>query len=574
LHPRQPAAKSLSPQGERALRRYRFGAVEVRSEERVLLVDGKPAELGGRAFDVLLALIESRGRVVTKDELLAYAWPGLVVEENNLQQQISTLRKLLGQDAILTVPGRGYRFALEETEPGLRAASAPSSVAGAAPGAAWRSRRVLLTAAFSLLLLGAVIAWWGFNRPSNKPAAGPLSIAVLPFANLTGDPNQSYVADGLTAAITHDLSRIHDAFIVDASMAYTFKNKPVLAQQAGTQLGVHYVLVGSVQRSNERIRVHAQLDDTVSGAQLWSDDFDGDETDLFALEDRVTVRIVNSIGREMTVAAARESEKRKSDPKVADLLLRAWAMTLTGLSPKKLIAMEDLYRQALAIEPDNAVATIGLANLASYQAEVFGFALDAKTREAKFEEARTLALKARELDPDLPGIYVTLGTYAKFHDDFAGFRHAAETRLALEPKNPVSYLNLAETYLEAAEPKRVIELIDQANDLDPKNQRDLWKVFMAYAHFMQGDNDGAIHWSTVALDKNPKLPYAYGILALAYAQQGDQAKARAAVADLHRIAPGFTLALLNHPTASYPDSAKEFWNRKLLPAWRLAGLPE
>ena len=563
----------------------RFGEVEVRPAEKTLSISGQRAELGSRAFEVLMALIENRGRVVTRDELFARAWPGLVVEENNLQQQISALRKLLGQDAILTVAGRGYQFVMAETShtaqppaAGTAAAEPPvgvSTTVASATAPRWHARRTaFIAAACALPVLIGLAAWWLVSRPSYKPAAGPLSIAVLPFANLTGDPDQGYVADGLTAALTHDLSRIRDAFIVDASMAYTFKNKPVLAQQAGRQLGVRYVLVGSVQHSREHIRFHAQLDDASSGTQLWSEDFDGDESDLFALEDQVTARIVNSIGREIIVAAARESEKRKSDPKVADLLLRAWALTLTGLTPKKLAAMEDLYRQALAIEPDNAMATIGLANVASYQAEVFGFALDAKTREAKFEEARALALKVRERDPALTGIYVSLGTYAKFHDDFAGFRRAAEARLALEPKNPVSYLNLAETYLEAAEPARVIELINQANDLDPKNQRDLWKVFMAYAHFMQGDNDGAIHWSMMALDKNPKLPYAYCILALAYAQQGNQAKARAAVDDLHRVAPMFTLALLNRPTASYPESAKVFWNNKLLPAWRLAGLPE
>jgi TolB-like protein/DNA-binding winged helix-turn-helix (wHTH) protein len=321
LRAMQTAAGSHSLQDERASRRYRFGVVEVRPAERALLIDGNSAELGSRAFDVLLALIENRGRVVTKDELLACAWPGLVVEENNLQQQISTLRKLLGQQAIATLAGRGYQFALEEDRDMRSGAplSEPSdelrpAARVTAQAAARRWPRAMLTiAACALLVLGALAAWWFAGHLAAKPAAaGPLSIAVLPFANLTGDPNQAYVADGLTAALTHDLSRIRDARIVDASRAYAFKDKPVLAQEAGAGLGVRYVLVGSVQRSNGRIRFHAQLDDTVSGAQLWSEAFDGDESDLFALQDRVTSRIVNSIDRAMFVAAARESEKRKT----------------------------------------------------------------------------------------------------------------------------------------------------------------------------------------------------------------------------------------------------------------------
>jgi adenylate cyclase len=561
-------------------RRYRYGAVEVRPAERMLSIAGERMELGGRAFDVLMALIENRGRVVTKDELLADVWPGLVVEENNLQQQISALRKLMGQDAILTVPGRGYQFALEETPPAAQADSAPPT---AAPGSSdatntmpsrWRGRRALLIAgAGALLALAGALAWWNANRPANAPAA-PLSIAVLPFANLTGDPNQGYMADGLTAALTHDLSRIREARIVDASMAYAFKDKPVLAQEAGAELGVRYVLVGSVQRSNGRIRFHAQLDDTASGEQLWSDNFDGDETDLFALEDRVTARIVNSVDREMVVAAARESEKRISDPKVADLLLRAWALNLSGDSTGRLLQMEDLYRQALAIEPDNAVAMVGLANALGNEAAIFLSGPDGKTREMKFEESRALALKARDIDPGIPGIYVALQCYAKYHNDFAGYRHAAEARLALEPRNPVSYLNLAETYLDAAEPQRAIELINRATDMDPKSHRYWPAADMAYSHFMLGENDAAIEWGLKAQEKNPNYPFSYAVLAMAYAQMGDQAKARAAVADLRRADPGFKLERLDRPQSSYPDSAKEFWDKKLVPAWRLAGLPE
>ena len=228
---------------------HRFGNVEVRPDERALLIDGKLVDVGSRAFDLLEALIAQRDRVVPKDELLDIVWPGLVVEENNLQVQVSALRKLLGPRAIATIPGRGYQFLLEEAAP------------------------------------------------------NPLSIVVLPFANQTGDAQKAYVADALTTSITSDLARIRDAFVIAATTAFTYKDRPASVQQIGKELCVHFALQGSVLTSGENIRISAQLVDTQSGAQLWSETFDGELTNLFALQDQVTGRIGNSIGREMVIVA-------------------------------------------------------------------------------------------------------------------------------------------------------------------------------------------------------------------------------------------------------------------------------
>jgi adenylate cyclase len=249
-------------------------------------------------------------------------------------------------------------------------------------------------------------------------------------------------------------------------------------------------------------------------------------------------------------------------------------LTVAPFTAKRAKEMESLYRQALAIEPDNAAAMVGLANALANQVDMFDFDLDDKAAEPKFVESRDWALKAKEIDPSIPGIYVALGVYASNHNDFAGYRHAAEARLALEPKNPSSYYNLAFTYVDAGDPKRGIELLNKAIDLDPKNLRDLGMHEMACAHFMLGDNDAAIEWDLKALEKNPKFPYAYAMLAMAYTLKGDQAKARAAVADLRRIEPDFKLSQSERPQSSFPEASREFWDKKFLPAWRKAGLPE
>src|SRR5271167_3546278 len=228
-------------------------------------------------------------------------------------------------------------------------------------------------AAFGAVLSGFLGYWSAYQTvqkvvvPKSAPAivtadAGPLSIVVLPFQNLTGDPNQAYVADGLTASLTADLSRIRDAFIVDAATAFAYKDKPLTAQQVGKDLGVHFVLQGSVQRSGNTIRINAQLADANSNAQLWSESFEGDQSDLFALQDRVTTLVGNSIGREMVIVAARESETRKSSSKVADLMLRARALDLKPHSLESLQQSEDLYRQVLELEPNNVSAMVDLAD--------------------------------------------------------------------------------------------------------------------------------------------------------------------------------------------------------------------
>jgi TolB-like protein/tetratricopeptide (TPR) repeat protein len=518
--PHPPPAGGTRPWEDPATRDYRFGNIEVRVPERALLVDGRPAALGARAFDVLRYLVEHQGRVVTKDELLEFAWPRLVVEENNLQVQVSTLRKVLGQHAIATIAGYGYKFSLEET------------------------------------------------------GAGPLSIVVLPFANQTGDPHKGYVADALTTSITSDLLRIRDAFVIPPATAFTYRERPAPVQQVGMELGVHFVLQGSVLSSGERIRITAQLADTHSGAQLWSDTFDGELVDLFALQDMVTTRIVNSIDREMVVVAARESETRKNSPKVADLMLRARALNLKPQSLGNHQQLEAWYRQVLALDPKNVGAMVGLAWSLVLQPDNFGSGMDVRVKEHKYAEGRDLALRAKDLDPAHPGVHLAMYVYAANHDDFGGYRQSAEAWPLLEPKNPRAINGLALSYLRGGEPAKTIELLTKAINLDPRQPADVILLNMGCAHLLLEDEDAAIVWLLRALQTNPGLPVAHAYLALAYALKQNDAKARETVHDLHRIDPGFRFTSFGKPYSSNPAAYRNYWDRKLLPGARMAGLPE
>lgn len=415
------------------------------------------------------------------------------------------------------------------------------------------------------------------SASSQAPAAASaLSVVVLPLQNLTGDASQDYVADGLTASLTADLSRIRDAFIVNAATAFAYKNKPVTAQQVGKELGVHFVLEGSAQRNGTRIRINTQLADATSNAQLWSESFEGDQSDLFALQDRVTTLVGNSIGREMVIVAARESETRKNSPKVADLMLRAKALQLKPRTLKNEQQEEDLYRQALALEPDNARVMAALAGSLAIQPDNFGSQMEERSQEKKYVEARELALKARELDPDNARVYTVIGVCASNHGDLAGARRAFETVLSLEPRNPNAYNNLAKVFLAGGEPGRAIELLTQAINLEPKHIHEFVLLLMGSAYFMRGDNDAAIEWLLKSLERNPAYSMTYAYLAMAYARKGKDAQAHAAAAEVRRLDPDTRLSTFNFNKllSSSPAAYKEFYESKLVPAWRKAGLPE
>jgi TolB-like protein/Flp pilus assembly protein TadD len=448
--------------------------------------------------------------------------------------------------------------------------------------------RPLATAVAGLavvILVLAGIAWYWHAHwneagspafAANKATAAQttaLSIMVLPFANQTGDAQKAYIADALTSSITSDLSRIRDVFVIPPSTAFTYKDKAVSVQQVGRDYDVHFVLQGNVASNGQKVRINATLADTQSGAQLWSETFDGDVTNLFELQDRVTTRIGDSIGREMVIVAARESETRMSSPKVADLMMRARALNLKPQSFKNWDQMEAWYRQVLTLEPDNVKAMERLANALAIQANNYGGQLPPDVKEKKYAEARDLGLRVREMDPDNPGIYTALGLYAASHDDYGGYRRAAEARLALEPKSTVAYNNLASALISTGEPKRAIELLTQALNMDPKHP-DVILLNMGEAYFMLGDNDAAIEWLLKAREETPTIPNTYADLAMAYALRGDDAKVYAAMADLRRLAPNFKVPDLSPPSPSSPAAYKEFWEKKLLPAARKAGIPE
>jgi TolB-like protein/cytochrome c-type biogenesis protein CcmH/NrfG len=401
-----------------------------------------------------------------------------------------------------------------------------------------------------------------------------LSIVVLPFANLTGDAGQDYFTDGLTAALTADLSRIRGIFVIDSATAQSYKGKGQTAQQLGQALGVRFVLQGSVQRNGSHVRINALLADATNNAQLWSDSFEGDTSNLFLLQDQVTGRIANTMGHELVVVAARDSEKRKSTPQVADLLLRAEATADKPHSLEKWQEVETLLRQAIELDPGNVNAKASLATALNFKANQLR---DQDLREKARAESVDLANKVIAIDPTSPEPYRVLAFHALRTDDLDGAQRAAETFMRLKPRQPDPYNVMGSVYMRRGDAAKAVETYSQAVALSPKNDANaVFRNNLARAYFMLGDYKAAIDWYSQALQAEPQGVPAHIGLAMAYAMSGDVAKAQAEGREVRRLRPGFKIDVekLRADAASDPPQARAYIEDKLIPAYRKAGLTE
>ncbi|MBC7404130.1 MAG: hypothetical protein H7252_00355 [Cytophaga sp.] len=409
---------------------------------------------------------------------------------------------------------------------------------------------------------------------SLSAAINPLSIIVLPFANQTGDANKAYIADALTSSISADLNRIRDAFVVTNATAFTYKDKNLTVAQVGKDAGVRFVLQGGVVASGNKLRISAQLADTQSGKQLWNETFEGEATNLFELQDSVTARIGNSIGDQLVVVAARESEKRKSSTKVADLMMRQRALGLKPQSTEVFNQRESLLRAVIKEEPDNADALASLAaTLTTYAVNFLGE--KHPNFRSMFTEAKTLALQAKAIDDQLPGIYFALSSYARIIDnDRAESLRNYEMAINVAPKTPSSYNNLSIWYYGDGQAQRSIELLNKALALFPKGNETVFSN-LSRAYLMLGNSAVAIEWAQRAIERGVQLPITFAYLAMAYANVGQMDKARKCANEYtQRVGQLGRKGEIRKLDGGESPSFVKYYNERYLPEWRKAGLPE
>jgi len=458
-----------------------------------------PVSIGLRALDVLRVLVERSGDLVTKEEIIAAVWGRTVVENANLTVQISALRRILDDgraegSCIQTVAARGYRFVAPVTR---------VEHAGAARRAAHRG---------------------GARSPPL------LSIVVLPFTNLSSGPDQEYFADAVTDDLTTDLSRISGSFVIARSSAFTYKGKAVDAKEVGRDLGVRYVLEGSVRRSGNRVRVNTQLIDAETDAHLWAERFDRDTHDLFALQDEITSQIAVALGSELVIA---EAARLTGHPDVLDYILRGRAAFYNRPSSRdNFDEIISLFERALALDPRSLEAQSYLAIVLTARV------LEDMSDEAAADLARSeeLAGQALAASPRSGLAHYAKGQVLRAQHRYGEAIPEYEMVLAFNRYWLAVYAPLGWCKLHTGSIDEVIPLAEQAIRLSPCDPSiGSWYSQTGAVHLLQSRTIEAIVWFEKARSANPVRSIVHAHLASAYALVGETEHAVAELAEARRL---------------------------------------
>jgi adenylate cyclase len=431
-----------------------------------------------------------------------------------------------------------------------------------------RSTLTALAALAALLILIAAGALYA-NRPvavtSNAPAArteaAHLSIVVLPFRNLSGDPRQDYFADGITENLTTELSRIRNSFVIARNTAFTFKGKNIDIKEISKELGVRYVLEGSVQRDQNQVRVNAQLIDGATGAHLWADRFEESITDLFKLQDQVVARLANTLGYELVKAEAQRST-HSTNPEAIDLTMRGWAAMWQPLTKESVASARDYFERAIRIDPQNAAAMVGLA-WARLRANFYGWSTVAENKPAAQLE---LLAKAIEINPSYAFAYYVKGIVLWLIKKYPEALAAAETEVVLDPNSAYGYaaIGRAEALLGRCEQSIAIKQAFAFSPSDPNSG--IWYAYLAQAEFCRGRLDAAIEQLKRAIYSGYPSYTTYAFLAGAEAAKGNDAEAKLALMEARRLFPQLTIKWILTETMPPPST--------VIDGLRKAGVPE
>jgi TolB-like protein/DNA-binding winged helix-turn-helix (wHTH) protein len=478
-----------------------------------------PVALGSRATGVLTVLVAAHGELVSKDTLLSEVWSGLTVEEKNLTVQISALRRVLdngdaGPGMIATVPGRGYRFIRPVARSGEIALPDGPSIpdqpqgeltAAPPPAARWRRWHTIAAAAVVVLVMVVATVLVRLAVSPTPPTPARLSLVVLPFQNLSGDARDDYLVDGITDDLTTDLSHVPQAFVIASASARTYKGRAVDARQIGRELGVRYMLEGSVRRMGAALRVNAQLIATDTGGHVWSDRFDEQVADLVLGQDAILARLRGALGISLVeIETARSRRAPPSSPDAFDLILQARALTNQPASPARNAAAQALFERALGLDPDSVPAMLGIADLILSRG--MGFLNQFVTSE-EMDRAVSLLERARASDPHGAGVMVTSALLAQARGEWDALGVAAGALTERFPNMLSGYEMLATAQRYTGHPDEAIALYEKSIRLDPRSPSLFLRYgFLGFALFQVGRYDEAVTWFERSIEANPDAP--------------------------------------------------------------------
>jgi len=498
------------------------------------------------------------------------AKPGAICLSEDAYRQVKARLDLavtdLGEQSLKNIAEPVRVYSLEVGKPAQAKPTNP-----AAPKQ--RSMLVLLAGGIAALIVIAGAAWYFFGASRTAPVASNeaapaeaahLSIVVLPFTNLSGDPSQDYFADGITENLTTDLSRIRNSFVIARNTAFTFKGKNVDAREIGKELGVRFVLEGSVQRDQNRVRINAQLIDATTGAGLWADRFEEDVADLFKVQDQVVARLANTLGHELVKAEAQTSARSKK-PDVIDLTMHGLALVWQAAqAPTKdtLDAALALFEQALKIDPNDADALAGDAD--TYMME---YALGWTNSETDYD-AKIVGQtdRAIALAPNTVRAYLVKSFYLTISGRAKQGLGVADAGLVINPNFPGLYATrgAAETAIARFEQAKID--VQQAMRLSPRDPGfGFWHMQLGLAEQGLGHFDAAIEEYHKSIDMGFRTYIPYAGLAAIFALEGQMEKAKSALAEARRLNPKLTIKWLNEGSLQIPS---------LFEGLRMAGLQE
>jgi len=519
---------------------YEFGPFRLDPAEKLLFQDGRPVSLPPKAFDTLCMLVEQGGRLATKDDLLARVWTGTFVEEVTVAQSISVLRKALGDTPdepryIETVPKHGYRFvgAVRQVD-----ASPPTRRPSRWPWAAIVGGLVLL--------MGWAGFQWTERRAASTPVAPRTLLLVLPFTNLSGDPNEEYLSDGLTEELIAHMSRLHPnrLGVIARTSAMHYKNTRLSIADIGRELPIAYVLEGSVRQEGRRLRITAQLIQVKDQTHVWSETYERDRGEILLLQSLVARAVGSQIQSKMSLPETTEPIGQPTLNSAAwDLYLRAryfWGKRNNELAVKAI----GLYQQAIALDPEFAQAH---AEMGACQLTVGG--------TGAYERAEEASRKALDIDAHHAGAHATLATVAMHRFDWRvvdqEFKRAEElnplfwnidfllmsgrfddalgharTEVAVDPANWLHYHGMGIIHFYARRYDQAIQQYLEALDLEPQSSTTQLRLAQAY---------GETHQYQQAIDIFMKVDSRNLTLLRVYALAGQREDA---LAGLAAVVPG------------------------------------
>jgi adenylate cyclase len=541
-----------------------------------------PVSLGSRALAVLRCLIERRGDLVSKDEIMATVWPNTVVEEANLTMQISTLRRILDDSSktgscITTVSGRGYRFVLPVTRQDDAQTDELAVTVGATPTVRSRGRLWLWLAAglAAAAIIAAVIALMVFDGRLGLTTPPPrLSLVVLPFENLGGDPKDASLADSITEDLTSDLSDIPGTRVAARASSDTFKGQSLDVRKVGKALGVRYVLEGNVRRIDDTLRVNVRLTSTETGVHLWSDRFNEDVADLNAGQEQIVVRLRDAVSIRLgEIENDRSLRERPNDPDALDLILRARSIERLPWSSQRNLEVKALFERALVLDPNSIYALSGVANsLANLAVAAHGW-----EHYDDMERAGALLAKARELAPAsafvLNDYVIWLRTVGRCPDVI----ELAERALRTDPNRmrvmTGVYNQLAICKMMTGHAEEALALQAEADRLNPLSPYKFLRYReMGIASLLLGRVPDAITFLERAVAMAPSHQWVRRWLAAAYGLAGRVDEAKRYLAEANEIWPYDTVRSYGVLQGLSPSSVFKAQMSGFQEGMRLAGL--